>query len=216
MENTAYSIGEPKKSHIAICGTGRAGTTLLVRILHSAGLETGFSDQQLDETLNHISRAGLERYSSRENAANLPDVIKSPSLYEWASSGLRDKWLKIDHMIVPIRDIDQVLSSRFRVTSRTFHEYFSKGMLRGGFVGGPTKIFKQREATLELFFQNVLLAVDHGIPLTFISFPRFVHDVDYFIEILGPTLKGNRDVDPSVLRQAHQDECRPDLVRGKK
>lgn len=205
--------GTRQKSHIAICGTGRAGTTLLVRILHSAGLDTGFTRSQIDKTLNHVARAGLERGANRQTVESLPDVIKGPSMYKWAAGGLSEGWLKLDRIIVPVRDIDEVLKSRRRVTSRSFHEYFTKGRLRGGFVGGPKMLFKQREATLELFFQSVHMAVVHGVPLNLLSFPRFARDEDYFIEALGRDLWSDRGMDEKTLRYAHRKECNPELIR---
>lgn len=202
------------KGHIAISGTGRAGTTLLVKLLHRAGLETGFSEQDLTETEQHVSRAGLEIAPSAQNAGCLPDVIKSPALFLNAGRGLSEGWLKIDLLIVPVRDIDQVLKSRSYVTQRTFHEYFTKGMLRGGFVGGMKMLFRQREATLNMFHANVSTAVKHDIPMIFLDFPRFARDEAYFVSSLHPVLSRYRNIDRALLAAAHRRECNPDLVRA--
>lgn len=200
--------------HIVICGTGRAGTTLLVRILRNSGLDTGFSEDDISELREHYSNAGLETKALKKaRVARLPDVIKNPKFFEYAGEGLSEGWLHVDRMIIPIRDIDEVLASRKRVTQRTFWEYFTRKGLRGGFVGGPQNIFNQRAVMLNHFFRNVHLAVEYQIPITFLSFPRFVSDEEYFIRTLGPPLRADRGIEDDALRRAHQAEADPSLVR---
>ena len=201
------------KSHIGICGTGRSGTTLLVRIFHSAGLDTGFTREQIDETEKHVSRAGLERRANRKSAASLPDIVKSPTLHLWASRGIKEGWLKFDLIIVPIRDIDNVLSSRTYVSIMSIRDYLSGQKSRGGYFGGIQNIFSQRRVLLETFFHNISMAVDHRIPITFLSFPRFARDEQYFVETLGPVLETMRGMDSAVLREAHRRECNQDYIR---
>lgn len=207
-------------SHIAICGTGRAGTTLLVRILRKAGLDTGFSDDDVEMTLSHPSNAGLERTPRKRKMAEMPDVIKSPHLFEFAGTGLREGWLKLDLMIVPVRDIDKVVKSRTSVTRMNLLQYFTKASQRGtslrgngGLIRGRRNIFRQREAVLDMFFQNIFLAVENDVSIVFLSFPRFARDADYFMSALLPALSAIRDIDADKLREAHASESDTSLIR---
>lgn len=46
------------KSHTIIAGTGRAGTTLLVRLFTRMGMDTGFNDSDTEMAEKSIGRAG--------------------------------------------------------------------------------------------------------------------------------------------------------------
>lgn len=58
-----------RRGHVVICGTGRAGTTLLLKILHKAGLRD-------------MRRGRLERRMTAATAASLPDLVKSLKFYK--------------------------------------------------------------------------------------------------------------------------------------
>jgi hypothetical protein len=143
----------------------------------------------------------------------LPDVIKSPSFYKAFLGDHSSEWLKVEIMIVPVRDIEAVVRSRKHVTSKTFWEYFTRGWLRGGVAGGKRMIFRQREAALDMFFQNVFFAVKRDIPVILLEFPRFVEDESYFLEKLHPFLLEARGVGKEELREAFRAECDPSKVR---
>ena len=51
------AAGSKERGHVLIAGTGRAGTTLLVRICARLGLDTGFSDDQILLQLDSLALA---------------------------------------------------------------------------------------------------------------------------------------------------------------
>ena len=77
---------------IIICGTGRAGTTLLVRILTVAGMDTGFKPHRFKGVEENLGRAGLEKPVRRHTADKLPLVVKSPQIVDVLPQLLEEGW----------------------------------------------------------------------------------------------------------------------------
>ena len=67
--------------HLLIAGTGRAGTSFLVRYLAKLGLDTQLSRTGADANWDDAANAGLETLLL-PGAADLPYVIKSPWTYQ--------------------------------------------------------------------------------------------------------------------------------------
>src|SRR3954470_21878481 len=93
---------------IVITGTGRAGTTLLVQILTDLGFDTGF---KVDARISEDARAGLERDITHPEA---PRVVKDPGLSRRLGGYLAAGTVKIEHVLVPMRDLDVATASRVR------------------------------------------------------------------------------------------------------
>ena len=127
-------IGVSPEPKIVITGTGRAGTTLLVQVLTDLGLDTGFAaDARIDE---HAS-AGLE---TGIEAPDAPRIVKNPNLSRRLGELLDAGKVEIEHVIIPIRDLDIAAASRVRNTG-----YGSDLHTLGGLFG-TTRATQQREA----------------------------------------------------------------------
>ena len=74
VDSVAPGYGSPRRRHAVIAGTGRAGTSFLVRFLKACGLDTGATEMPFDAR----ARAGLERNLLDEGAAY---VVKDPWLF---------------------------------------------------------------------------------------------------------------------------------------
>jgi hypothetical protein len=94
--------GSPTK--IAIAGPGRSGTSLLVKILNAAGLNTPGSETEYDEV-----NAGRE---SRIGADSPFDVDKDPWLFAYAESLSDEDWSEYRALIIPIRNLHYASISR--------------------------------------------------------------------------------------------------------
>jgi len=158
--------------HILISGTGRAGTTLLVKYFAALGFDVGFSEDEIKHT-----SGGLEHFSDAE--APLPYVIKSPHYTETVGARLDRSTLTIKYCIVPVRRIFDAAESRRRVH-------------RQG--GGPGTIWltddpKKQETVLALQFYKLIEAlVRHNIPTYFLYFPGFAESSDALYRGLKPVL----------------------------
>jgi hypothetical protein len=184
---------------VVIAGTGRAGTTLLVQILTDLGLDTGFgSDHAIDERVH----AGLERGIEAPDA---PRIVKNPNLSRRLGSLLDAGKVEIEHVIIPVRDLDVAAASRVRNT-----RYGSDLHTFGGLIG-TSKATHQREALALVFYELLYTVARYDLPHTFLVFPRFAEDWQYTydrLSFLDPTVEPARwqtsiesRVDLSLVRQ---------------
>jgi hypothetical protein len=171
------------KHHLIITGTGRAGTTLLVQLLTSLGLDTGFTN-----TTDHVSpyaRAGMEFPHDHPNA---PYILKTPGFCDFLDDWLRSADVVVDHAIVPMRDLRSAAESRRYVMRATPPEGHINGIVPGGLWN--TQDPDMQEFALLASFQSLFLALaKHDIPVTLLDFPRFANDPDYLYRKIQAHLK---------------------------
>ena len=165
--------------HLVIAGTGRAGTSFLVRWLDACGLDVGTG-----LTFFAGANAGLERSLLGEN---LPYVVKDPWL--WTYCDQVDPEL-VDVLVVPMRDLTHAAESRVR-------QELASGSHHGGYVGYtaggmvvPASATDQARTLAVGFHELVWWAVRNEVPLVFFEYPRMVDDVEYasarLASMLGP------------------------------
>jgi hypothetical protein len=162
---------------VIITGTGRAGTTFLVRLLTELGLDTGFTRRNWSRDYFTHCDAGLEHDLARADA---PYIVKNPALCETLESILAQGRVMVDHAFIPIRDLDAVAFSRIRVGGA--NESVPGGLLKNSDPG------RQKAIMAEMFHRLVHTLVAHDVPHTFLLFPRFACDPDYAYARLRPTL----------------------------
>lgn len=187
------------KHYTLISGTGRAGTTLLVRILTKAGLDTGFAPTTW--WWDPVAYAGLET-----DIRNKPNqyIVKSTGVPIYIDQVLSSGDIAIDHAIICIRDIHDAAESRRRI--QLLRDTDTN--VRGGLW--ETSDPKDQERVLErLFYHLVFHLTKNDVPLVFLHFPRFATDPGYFVEKLR-TVFG--EIDTERLYSAHRSEVRPELI----
>lgn len=153
---------------VIITGTGRAGTTFLVRLLTELGLDTGYTRRNWSRDYFTHCDAGLEHDLAGPDA---PYIVKNPALCETLESILADGHVVVDHALIPIRELDAVAFSRIRVGGAD--ESVPGGLLKNSNPG------LQKAVLAEMFHQLVHTLVARDIPHTFLLFPRFACDADY-------------------------------------
>ena len=159
-------MGEPK---IVITGTGRAGTTLLVRLLDELGLDTGLREGKLTPYGASV-RAGLE---CRIDDPDAPVVVKDMTLGFRMRAVLAGGNVRIAHVLLPSRRLDIAAASRVRAA-----DYGRLPFRRGALVG--TLRATQQQRVLAGMIEEILSALDeHQIPHTMLEFPRFALDAAY-------------------------------------
>ena len=166
-----------------ITGTGRAGTSILLRFLGLIGIDVGDSTGW-----NSKARAGLE-YIINPSATEIdrkidgaPKVFKDPRL----SFRLRkciEKGLDVEFVLIPVRDMKQ------SALSRTVNNlpYSPHKELKGGDLQIPDKVKNQlifNQRALAELIETVTL---YDIPYRTIAFPRFIEDPNYLYEKLKNT-----------------------------
>jgi hypothetical protein len=162
---------------VIITGTGRAGTTFLVRLLTELGLDTGYTRQNWPRDYFTHCDAGLEHDLAEPGA---PYIVKNPALCEKLDFILANGCIVIDHAFIPIRELEAVASSRIRVGGA--NESVPGGLLKNS---DPAL---QKSVLAEMFHQLVHTLVARDIPHTFLLFPRFACEADYAYIRLRPIL----------------------------
>lgn len=149
------------KNKILITGTGRSGTSLLVKLFSHLHMETGFSINESNQIDYAKCNAGLEiRDLTRKDVR----IFKAPHFAIDIENILKEKEGEIQHIIIPIRDLDSSAKSRERIGG--------DGYKAGGFF--YCKNFQeQRKMNAELIyslFYNLSLT---SIGYTLLPFPLF-------------------------------------------
>jgi len=187
------------KHYTIISGTGRAGTTLLVRILAKAGLDTGFDPTT--SSVDPVAHAGLER-DLREMPACY--IVKSPWIATYIDQVFQRGDIVIDHAIICIRNLYDAAKSRINIQSK----WGTDSPVAGGLW--ETSNPNDQEAVLaQLFYRLIFHLTEHDVPLTFLHFPRFANDRTYFLEKISNVFS---EFDPAHLDSAFRSEVRPELI----
>lgn len=165
----AMSADTKSPAHkVIITGTGRAGTTFLVRLLTELGLDTGYTRENWARHYFRHCEAGLEHDLAEPDT---PYIVKNPALCETLESILADGRVVIDHAFIPLRELEAAALSRIRIGGAD--QSVPGGLLKTSNPG------QQKAVLAEMFHQLVHTLVAHDIPHTFLLFPRFVRDADY-------------------------------------
>jgi hypothetical protein len=166
---------KPEK-HLIIAGTGRAGTSFLVRYLTELGLDTTLARHGEGARWDSEANAGLE--SLLVSGANLPYVVKSPWISEYVDQILNEKQFRIDAFIVPVRDLVEAATSRVVLEQRAIHQHNpwmadqldrtweTYGHTAGGLVYSLNPLDQARLLAVQ-FHQLVLKVAEAGIPIVF-------------------------------------------------
>lgn len=206
--------------HLLIAGTGRAGTSFLVRYLTRLGLDTNLSRGGAQAFWDDRANAGLEDMPLAD-PGELPYVVKSPWTYQYIEELLAAPALTIDAVIIPMRDLVQAASSRSIVEMQAMHSHLPWLSERtqswehfthtpGGAVFSTSPVDQAR--LLAVGFHHLLdKLVEADIPVVLLSFPRFIEDADYLFSKLAPVLP--RTISPELGRAAHAETADVSKVR---
>lgn len=199
------------KRHLLITGTGRSGTSFLVRWFDALGMETHFSRFGDHAAWDDEANAGAENLPLPGLDAAMPYVVKSPWVSEFVDQLLADPGIALDGVIVPMRDLMDVAASRSILELRDMaagadwstamdRPWAHRGVTPGGIIYSLHPLDQAR--ILALGFHHLverLVAAD--VPVVLLGFPRMVEDADYLFDRLGRFLPAGTD--RAAARAAH-------------
>ena len=185
------------RNHLLIAGTGRAGTSLLVRILHACGLDTEISRRGGAVFWDEHANAGIENIPIVGD--DHPHVVKSPFSYQFIRELLARPGIKIDGVLIPVRDLDEAVASRIILELRHRYEHLVEfasqveetwrdwGTVPGG-VTYSLEPLDQARILAHSLHRIIEPLVDAEIPIHFLKFPKFTQDIEYLHRRLLPVL----------------------------
>jgi hypothetical protein len=203
------------RRHLLIAGTGRAGTSALVQYLHGVGLETHLSQPEGAKDWHNGAQAGFEDLPVQTNGRHPPYVIKWPWAYQAIDQILDDPQIKLDAVLIPMRDLVDATASRSIMQLQAMHQaaawmteiktpWQHWGTAEGGVIFSVNPVDQAR--LLAVGFHQLLWRLTHAdVPTVLISFPRFLTDPDYlFAKIqdvapIGMSVAQARDVHAAIF-----------------
>ncbi len=198
-------LADTRRHHTIISGTGRAGTTLLVKLFTKLGLDTGFSPD--DMPVISACNAGLE-WDLRDEGA--PYIVKSPWICDYIEEVVANRSLVIDYAIIPMRTLEASAESRRHVERVTDRSMIPPGHEAPGglwLTSDPTR----QEAVLAMQLHKLLTGLaKKEARIILLYFPKLAHDFDYLFDKLYPVLGAG------IKREKFLEVCRatvePSLV----
>lgn len=199
---------------MVITGTGRSGTTFLVQLLTNLKLNTGYTQETIQEDMNEHARAGLEMDVRKVGA---PHIVKSTYFCDYVDDVVKREDIKLEHVFVPMRDLYAAAESRRYVTEKAVSKKpFLKRLIdrirppkiAGGLMHSRSKC-KQEKILMAQFYNLALALAEAHIPVTLLQFPKLVKDSAYLYEKLRPIL-GN--ISYFEFASTFKRTVRPELV----
>ena len=173
--------------HVVIAGNGRSGTTFLVHLFTALGIDTGFTEESAQSSIDPLSNAGLEFNLFRPDYENLPYIIKSPFFYKVADEILNNPKIEIENILIPMRKLEDAAKSRIRIQSlaeEKAQKTIREGLVPGGITGTNDKA--EQELVLARQINELIISVaESEVPYTFISFPLLVTNPHYLYKKIG-------------------------------
>jgi hypothetical protein len=187
------------ESKIVITGTGRAGTTVLVRILDALGLDTGMESGKLQPYMPGV-RAGLE---CRVDDPDAPTVVKDMTLGFRMRQILEAGEVEVAHVLLPTRRLDIAVASRVRAAD------YGRLPFRRGALTGTLHATEQQQVLIRMQDEIVDALTEFDVPYTVLEFPRFATDAAYTHDKLAVVAPGTSVDDV----QSALDRCvRPEMI----
>jgi hypothetical protein len=152
---------------IYITGSGRCGTTFLIKLFSFLNLDTGYNRDNYTNFIEKHCNSGMERIYT-ENFS----IIKNPHIILNISHIINDKNIKIKKVIIPIRDYN--LSAK----SRNFHKNNHGGLWYAKDEKSQLSFYKH------IISNYIYFMTKYDIPTLFLDFDRMTTDKEYLFEKL--------------------------------
>ena len=156
---------------ILITGTGRCGTTFLIKLFSFLDFNTGYNRDNYNLSISSNCNSGMER-SYKDNYY----VLKSPFFMTNIENIVKDTSIKIKNIIIPIRDLKMSAKSRVK-----------HGKLNGGLWNANDEL-SQINFYKEILANYIFIATKYDINTIFIDFDKMINDEIYLFNKLNHIL----------------------------
>lgn len=156
---------------ILITGTGRAGTTFLIKLFTWLEYNTGWNKDNYKKNIQTSCNSGMER-KYYENFY----ILKNPNFMHNIETIIKDENIRIKYVIIPIRDYK--LSAQSRVKN---------GKKNGG-LWHAIDLNSQIQYYKNIMANYVYFMTKYDIPTIFIDFDKMINDKRYLFSKLNSIL----------------------------
>jgi hypothetical protein len=152
---------------VLITGTGRCGTTFLIKLFSFLDFNTGYSRKNYKLSISPNCNSGMERNYKEDYY-----ILKNPRFMHNIEHIVKDTSIKIKNIIIPIRDLEIAANSRVK-----------HGVANGGLWNAKDKLDQIN------FYKNILtnyivISTKYNINTIFIDFDKMINDKTYLFNKL--------------------------------
>ena len=152
---------------ILITGTGRCGTTFLIKLFSFLGFYTGYNRDNYNLSISNNCNSGMER-----NYTENYYILKNPTFIKNIETIVKDKSIKVKKVIIPIRDLN--ISAKSRV---------KHGKKNGGLWCANNE-FSQINFYKDILTNYLFISTKYDINTIFIDFDKMISDKTYLFNKL--------------------------------
>lgn len=152
---------------ILITGTGRCGTTFLIKLFSFLDFNTGYNRDNYKLSILSNCNSGMER-----NYKDKYYILKNPLFIKIIEDIIKDKSIKIKNVIIPIRDFKMSAKSRVK-----------HGKKDGGLWNANDEL-SQIEFYKNILTNYIVISTKYDINTIFIDFDKMINDKIYLFNKL--------------------------------
>jgi hypothetical protein len=179
---------------ILITGTGRCGTTFLIKLFSFLDFNTGYNRNNYKSSISSNCNSGMERKYTDNYY-----VLKNPRFMMDIENILKDTSIKIKNVIIPIRDL------KISAESRVKH-----GKQNGGLWNAVDEL-SQIEFYKNILTNYIFISTKYDINTVFIDFDKMINDRSYLFDKLKNILD-EKNIDLKTFSSVYDEvslSCKP-------
>jgi hypothetical protein len=156
---------------ILITGTGRCGTTFLIKLFSFLNFNTGYTRDNYKQFIFPNCNSGMEKNYKADFY-----ILKNPSFISQINTIVEDKSIKIKTIIIPIRDFN------LTAISRKNHGNNPGGLWNASDINTQLQYYKN------IMTNYLYVMVKYDINTIFIDFDKMINDKFYLFNKLKSIL----------------------------
>lgn len=174
---------------ILITGTGRCGTTFLIKLFSFLDFNTGYNRNNYKLSIYSNCNSGMER-SYKDNY----NIIKNPNFMMDIETISKDTSITIKNVIIPIRDL------KISAKSRVKH---GKKDIPGGLWNAENEL-SQINFYKNILTNYIMISTKYDINTIFIDFDKMINDKIYLFNKLKNILD-EKNIDLEIFSRVYDE-----------
>ena len=172
---------------ILITGTGRCGTTFLIKLFSFLGFNTGYDINNYKLSISSNCNSGMER-SYKDNYY----ILKNPTFITDIENISKDTSIKIKNVIIPIRHL------KISAKSRVKHDNKDGGLWNANDELSQIEFYKN------ILTNYIITSTKYDINTIFIDFDKMINDKIYLFNKLKNILD-EKNIDLKIFSRVYDE-----------